>query len=459
MKKLSFIFLALTFSLAFFAGCKKTDNSSTTVSPTTLSNLKVASDFNWTTGNTVEVKITGAAITSPVRSKLSICLANGDKVFNRFQRLDESATLKLVVPKKETQLIFKLGSASFNVPIFNGVASFFIPQSFAGSIQGGGEKGTNTDGMLSPGDQDDDGVPDEDDAYPTDPLRSMNSYYPSEIGYGSLAFEDLWPAKGDYDFNDVVVDYQIQTVTNADNNVVEVFGKFILRASGASYHNGFGFQFDYLDPEKITGVSGNSIHVPSIFSMSANGLEAGQTYANCIVFDDFYKVMSWPGTGHGINTELTAPFVPYVTLNVHVSFTMESGQMVPDYMLTSDMYNFYIVADQVRGKEIHLADRMPSSLADATLFGTLDDDSDTGGDMVTIKYYKTENNLPWGINLLERFDYPIEKAPIGKRFPTDVEAYYHFIDWAESNGLDYLNWYTEEPGNRNVPLIYPYPVK
>ncbi len=74
-------------------------------------------------------------------------------------------------------------------------------------------------------DVDGDGIPDDQDDYPNDPLRAFDNYFPA-AGFGSLAFEDLWPGKGDYDFNDVVVDYRFQTVTNALNQVVEIFGTF-----------------------------------------------------------------------------------------------------------------------------------------------------------------------------------------------------------------------------------------
>ncbi len=361
---------------------------------------------------------------------------------------------------------------SITIPpaIENSTEPYKIRVSYIGT---GGNARINSDDFIFPGtyhsdpsnncmplvtitDADGDGVADENDAYPNDPSRAFNSFYPSETQMSSLGFEDLWPSKGDYDFNDVVVDYRLKTVTNASNNVVEVFGTFTLRASGASYHNGFGFQIDWLEPEKITGVTGNAIHPGSVYTFAANGLEDGQTYANCIVFDDFYKVMTWPGTGIGINTDPSAPFVPYETLTVHLQFTQEPGQMVPDYMVTPDVYNFYIVAAQTRGKEIHLADRMPTDLVDGSLFGTEDDDSDYFGDVVSIKYYKTVNNLPWGIEILQGFDYPVEKAPIGKRNPADVEAYHHFIEWAVSGGFDYPDWYMDLPGYRNDSLIYPF---
>lgn len=82
------------------------------------------------------------------------------------------------------------------------------------------------------GDQDGDGVVNDDDDYPEDPERAFNNYYPAE-GTSTLAYEDLWPGKGDYDFNDLVLDYRFNVVTNALNNVVEVHGTFTIEAFGA----------------------------------------------------------------------------------------------------------------------------------------------------------------------------------------------------------------------------------
>jgi len=354
---------------------------------------------------------------------------------------------------------------SFTVPIPAAIANsndvYKIRVSFIGT---GGTARIISDDYVFPGvywsdpanncmakaviqDADHDGVPDAQDAYPNDALRAYNSYYPSQAQNGTLAFEDLWPAKGDYDFNDVVVDYNLQTVTNAANNVVEVMGKFVLKATGASYHNGFGFQLDGISPDKIISVTGNSINSPSIFTLSANGTEAGQTYANIIVFDDFYKAMQWPGTGAGINTDKAAPFVPYVTLNVKIVFidngVAASGGTVANTQLTADKFNFYIVANQTRGKEIHLSDHVPSSLMNTSLFGTENDDSKPADG----KYFKTATNLPWAINIIQGFQYPIEKAHID-------DTYLHFVDWAASSGANYQDWYTNTAGNRNDSLVY-----
>jgi LruC domain-containing protein len=247
--------------------------------------------------------------------------------------------------------------------------------------------------------------------------------------------------------NDLVVDYQFNTVTNSSNNVVEIRANVIAKATGATFRNGFGLQLDGIPPSKIYSCSGNIITPNSIYNFLPNGMEAGQTYANCIVFDNFYKVLEHPGSGTGINTSPGAPFVPYDTIPVLIEFIHNgvpaSGGTVSINQLGSGTFNFYMVRNLQRGNEIHLADRIPTSLANTSLFGTGIDDSDPSQG----KYYKTANNLPWGINIIQGFEYPAEKSAIN-------DAYLHFIDWAVSSGADYPDWYTNHPGYRNPAQIY-----
>jgi hypothetical protein len=91
-------------------------------------------------------------------------------------------------------------------------------------------------------DQDADGVPDNTDDYPDNPLLAHNNYYPGKTTYGSLAFEDLWPNRGDYDFNDLVISYRFNQITNANNKAVKIEATLITEAMGAMLQNGIGFQ-------------------------------------------------------------------------------------------------------------------------------------------------------------------------------------------------------------------------
>ena len=262
-------------------------------------------------------------------------------------------------------------------------------------------------------DTDGDGVPDNQDDYPTDPERAFNNYFPAENTWATLAFEDLWPYKGDYDFNDLVVGYNINQVTNADNNVVDIRSKWDVRHNGAGFNNGLAFEIgvDASAVASVTGYNHTSQHIP----MNANGTEAGQTKANFVVFDE-----TIPNIGETIEH--------YVLLSVPTS----------QVTVGTPPYNPYIIVNGNTSVEVHLPDYLPTELADQSLIGTGDDTSDPS----TLRYYKTDTNLPWAINIVYDFVWMKEKAEI-------TTGYLKFSDWAESGGTQYQDWYKDLPGYRD----------
>ena len=290
-------------------------------------------------------------------------------------------------------------------------------------------------------DADGDGVPNNVDNYPDDPNKAFDNFFFNQGSYGTLAYEDLWPSKGDYDFNDAVIDYNFNQVTNADNDMVEINAEFILRAHGAFYHNGFGFQMPF-DKSLIASVTGD-FNVPgNIVSLDSKNLETGQTLPVVMVWEDAYDVLPQEGGGIGVNTDPNYPFVVPDTLRITIVLN------TPVSLTTSGIppYNPFIFVDGQRDVEVHLVDKVPTDLASTALFGTAADDSNPA----TGRYYRTQNNLPWAINIIESFEYPIEKVDV-------TSAYLKFAEWAESNGTLYNDWYRDLTGYRNAENIYQIP--
>ena len=282
-----------------------------------------------------------------------------------------------------------------------------------------------------PIDTDGDGIYDNFDDYPEDPDLAFNNYYASSGLFGTLAFEDLWPAKGDYDFNDLVVDYNFNRISNAQNEVVTLRGKFVVRAIGASYKNGFGFSIEGLSPSAILSIDGQEF-TEGYINTNANGTESGQADATIIVFDNAWK------HGHG-NTRPEQSFVVPDTLTVDIHLS----NPIPADEFGVAPFNPFIIVNMERGKEVHLPDYAPTDLVDASYFGQGFDDTQPG----IGKYYKTAENLPWAVNFPSRFNYPIETVSI------DL-AHLKFIPWVLSDGEEYFNWYKDEPGYRNADNIY-----
>jgi LruC domain-containing protein len=261
------------------------------------------------------------------------------------------------------------------------------------------------------------------------------------IGFGTIAFEDLWPYKGDYDMNDLVLDYKFVINSNTNNYIDKVVGTFVIKAFGASLENGFGFQLPGIANASDLTVSGYSL-TDGFINLSSNGTETGQAKPTIIVYDNAFKQMTSPG-GIGVNTDPSQPYVTPKTLTITINFKPNT------YTLTDlDIANFnpFLIVNKVRGVEVHLPDYAPTSLANTSLFGTGDDNSSVSQN----RYYKTVNNLPWAINTYGQFDYPKEKVDIS-------QVYLHFAAWATSEGTLYPDWYKDLPGYRNASLIYQKP--
>ena len=282
-----------------------------------------------------------------------------------------------------------------------------------------------------PPDTDGDGVPDASDEYPTDPTRAYNSYYPNSTDFVNFAYEDLWPGKGDYDFNDVVMATNYKIVTNASNQVVDLIAKFKLRAFGAFLDNGFGFCLSAL-PSTVASVTGSQLN--GVVVLDPKGFEAGHTNQTVIIL---YDAINTHFNGSIENTIPWKPVVvtPQETITVHFSPPQTSIGSLP--------YNPFILIGRERGKEVHFPDKEPTQLVNPVYFGTCEDNSNP----IIGRYYKTYLYHPWAIETPEVFDYPIEKADI-------VGVYLHFAAWAESSGALYPDWYEDLPGYRNAALIY-----
>ena len=287
----------------------------------------------------------------------------------------------------------------------------------------------------TPTDTDGDGVGDSLDEYPNDKDKAFNNYYPSKNNVGTIAFEDLWPNKGDYDFNDLVIDYNFNQVSNADNKVVEVNAALTVRAIGASFRNAFLLQFN-TSPDNVKSVIGQNL-TKNIFTTNANGTEKAQSKAVVPVFDDSFKVLQY--TGSIVNTIVGGSYSAPKTINIKVEFNTPIA--LSDF--GTPPYNPFMVIGGERGKEVHLPASAPTDLVDKSLFGTGDDNTD----LVAKKYYMSDKYLPWAINLPVQFAYPAEKQDITKSFIM-------FNNWANSRGYSYMDWYMDKNGYRDATKLY-----
>lgn len=285
-------------------------------------------------------------------------------------------------------------------------------------------------------DTDNDGIADDIDVFPNDPDRAGESYYPGSNQFGSLAFEDLWPSQGDYDFNDLIVDFRYRIISNANNEIKDVEIDYSVRAIGGSLRNGFGIELN-IPAAAVASVSGNELYTSTI-TKNTNGTEAAQSNAVVIAFDDAFDLLTNNGT-QTVNTIKTDAFSNPDTLNLRIVL----GSPVASSELPSSSFNPFMFVDQDRGKEVHLSGKTPTDLVNVNNFQTGDDLTNPS----LGNYYVTEGNLPWAIETAEIFSYPAEKEDV-------VQAFNYFSIWAQSGGSVSQDWYLDFSGYRNNGKVY-----
>ena len=266
-----------------------------------------------------------------------------------------------------------------------------------------------------PVDTDGDEVPDYQDEYPNDPTKAFNAYQPFEGGYTSAAFEDLWPFMGDYDFNDLVVKFNLKHVLSPSNELVGLEYQFIVDHIGASYANGFAIELP-LNANQIRSVSGTQL-TENFISTTANGLEQGHgNKAIIVVFDNAFN---FEKDTINVSVQLTEP----VRFDNYISAGIDP----------------FLIVNGDRGREVHLPGSTPTALANEKLLGTGDDIHNPESSLT----YKSENGYPWAILISHDYSAPKEKVAIW-------DAYLKFEDWVKSNGLEYSDWYENKPGYRSA---------
>ncbi len=246
---------------------------------------------------------------------------------------------------------------------------------------------------------------------------------------GTMYFEDLWPYEGDYDVNDVVVEFSSKVYVNKDNKVTRVEDEWkpIFKGAGPGYYDAFGYQYGVVGGEikSLTWNTTSPLGAPTAYSVTANCMENNQTYATVMLFDD---VRSFPGGQFVINGN------PTYTVNTEFNSPQLLEKVTPPY-------NSFIVikagAEYTAGsptdlrKEVHFAGQKPTDLANPRWFGYGHDRTDPSKG----RFYVNQGDMPWAIYIpVKGFVNSDEKKRLDVMYPD-------FSKWVNSGGTQYKSWY------------------
>ncbi|MBC7912900.1 MAG: LruC domain-containing protein [Pyrinomonadaceae bacterium] len=308
-------------------------------------------------------------------------------------------------------------------------------------------------------DSDGDGVEDAFDEFPNDVKRAYTKYYPSKNTWGTLVFEDNWPNKGDYDMNDLVVNYNYAIVCDYRGWYVEMDCNYKVLAAGATYSNGFGVNLPY-----TTLFTGGSPVIKSVTGqkLTENYVRLGpagfdENGINIFPFDNHRSLFN--GNTGMINTVKGSAKLVGDPVTVKLAFvnpaspTMYNGRYNTSrvgFTLWDVPFNPFLMRNMESKHEIHQIGYGPSSSAKPYIFsfyGAGDDASvpQLYSEFPSDLYRTKDGGKPWVLNFAEGFDYPTEYSSISK-------AYLHYDEWRA--GLGYADWYLDKPGYRDSNLIY-----
>lgn len=351
--------------------------------------LKVPANFSWTTTRT-----TTCSITSPVNTQVSI--------YSDKECKDNQLLMEIGLTKDEPREI------SLDLPTAS--TAFYVKYSTENGdkvLEVKAEASTRADAQIA--------LPEDAIGRP-ESINNIDYYYtPAKNVYGTVMFEDQFPEKGDYDFNDFVVGYNITYDITDGTGGLTTDGltiKLQIRAIGGSLPYRFGVEFSTLQTKYVRD------------NLSINSDTKGIEMKLISTKDEDPAVFIIEGTnqlkdGSFYNTEkLSEKNMPEITCRIlrdNKNNTQAAGQFA-SLAINPLNTNFFITNINTK-EEIHLKGYNTTVYAKNT---------DT-------KFY-TDDNFVWGMKIPVLIPNAIERIDF-------TEAYPHFANWVTSGGSSNKDWY------------------
>jgi len=281
----------------------------------------------------------------------------------------------------------------------------------------------------------------------------LNLWDENEYVYTRTLFEDLWPSTADYDFNDMVVDnlntFEIRNVQNQPsgqkrptglgNKVIsQLKGTYVVQANGAGFNNGLAVQLfgeHYNQDGSITPINDISNYISNFkftnSSDKANGGAKVELLPNGeVVIIIFAKINDVKGSAYQ-NTDANILFELGDTINFTIDINTKIDQDYWNGKLCNFRYSHpFLLQNGNRSLEIHVAGEKPTMMANTSLFGTSEDNTNLA---VGRTYVSKRKNFPWALSVPSNFIWATEKVDLLSAYPT-------FSNWIKNNKQNLNEW-------------------
>ena len=296
-------------------------------------------------------------------------------------------------------------------------------------------------------DTDGDGVTDSLDIDPND-----SRFVSYSSASGRFMFEDIYPWKGDYDFNDVVVDYQLNAYLDNNHDVRKVTMFILPINDGAGSDNEVRLRLPEIEKTDIQNFVDSSSFDDEIVQLNTSE-------ANWRIFEDFHEYMTGRKVLHG--DTLTFRWMSAWTTNNGVYEFLGTGRIDThgDYEWTFSLPDSYLyeISSVKRFVWSHTTFERQSFDSDELKLTSISFELPSGyriSDITTDNlqlYIQTENKaavftkeadstyqdnsgMPFGVHVPQEVMWPEENEDI-------TEKYTDFTAWATSNGTTNQNWW------------------
>ena len=233
---------------------------------------------------------------------------------------------------------------------------------------------------------------------------------------GIYAFEDLWPAKGDYDMNDVMTKSTYTKLIDSKNNIYEESYTFKTYGNYATLVSGLAVRLD--------GVSATDKLEFYVKSADAEEFSVLNT-----TYDTNDKVVV---LANDVNNNKGAEYKVKVIHAEESPVEKQTIEAEPFIFRAKD------ADDKVAWWEVHLTGYKPTSKMNFGYFNTGDDCSQPDKDI----YYVRKGNYPFAFFLAGATDEDLKPMldPNNESMPIN-KLYSGYSGWVTSNGTTNTDWY------------------
>lgn len=275
-------------------------------------------------------------------------------------------------------------------------------------------------------DADADGVPNSIDAFPCDPSTSAELFVPSRGTFGTLAFEDHWPAALDSDYNDVVLAYSYALAVDASGRAGKIRVVLQPLATGGRFEHGLGLTLPV--PVAQVARAFRTIEGQPAVPLVPSPSDANLTVVvSANIGPELFAAAP--------NTILNAtPGAPTPSRSVEILVELATPVALDATLAPFDVFIFRAPSpaypNHVATHEIHRLPYCGTSNMDGALFGTGND----GSNIAARRCFVDGRGLPSALDMPSSTLYPREGIDISLVFP-------QILSWAASGGTVNPGWY------------------